>query len=258
MIIETNDYWICSNNLLIFKPRFNRQLDEKLLSKYTHIIFSNYIRPQVCMRQENKFSTKCDYEYIGSSFNQPFNIASTLILLSFGSNFNQPVNLPSSLTYLTFGSDFNQPVNLPSSLIHLSFGTNFNQPVNLPDTIRYLTIGYAFSYEINLPLGLKYLSLDTNNQYILDNFVDTIEELELNCNFNLELNNLPNSIQKIIFNNYEYDKDLNSLADSVRFIKLPKKYNKKLDKVPKSLKVIVCDKDYPFLNDYEQHIKIFN
>ena len=43
-MIETDDYWICDQDTLIFKPEFNDNLDKYnyLLEKYEKIIFSNY------------------------------------------------------------------------------------------------------------------------------------------------------------------------------------------------------------------------
>jgi hypothetical protein len=98
--------------------------------------------------------------------------------------------------------------------------------------------------------------LNCNNKYIVENLVNSIEELELFLEFNLELKNLPNSIRKIIFYNDFYNCDLNSLADSIEYIRLPRFYNKKILTIPKSLKTIKCYKDYKFLNDYPKHIHI--
>jgi hypothetical protein len=225
--LVTDDYWISNNEYLIFKPHFNKQPNKELLSKYNHIIFSNYDVPSITIKLNNQFKTKYFYEYVISKFNLEINLPNTLTHLSFGEKFNQIVNLPDSLQYLSFGNDFNQPVNLPDTLTHLVFGKKFNQVVNLP-------------------LELKYLKLSSNNEYMIDNLVSSIKELKINYPFNLELNNLPNGIRKIIFSNdyyndkfynrmgnfYHknlnyYDKDLNSLPDSVEFIHLPIGYKKK-------------------------------
>jgi hypothetical protein len=99
--------------------------------------------------------------------------------------------------------------------------------------------------------------LYSNNEYNIENLVDTIEELELGQYFNLELNNLPNSIKIIKFTEYAYyNKELNSLVDSIEYLKLPPYYDKKILCVPKSLKKIRCSKKYEFINAYEPHIKI--
>ena len=41
---ETSDYWIYNNEILVFKPEFNKPLEEyyDIISHYNKIIFSNY------------------------------------------------------------------------------------------------------------------------------------------------------------------------------------------------------------------------
>jgi hypothetical protein len=70
------------------------------------------------------------------------------------------------------------------------------------------------------------------------------------------LNNLTNSIKKIIFDNNTYNKHLNSLPDTIEYIKLPKYYNKKIHKIPVSLKIIKCRYNYEHLNNYDKNITI--
>jgi hypothetical protein len=120
-----------------------------------------------------------------------------------------------------------------------------------------LSLGEEFNQQVDLPLGLKYLKLNTDNEYIIDNLVNTIEELEFGENFNLKLENLPNSIKQISLNNVYYNQDLNLLPVSIEFIALPYYYHKKIYHIPKSLKRIKCSQDYIFINDYKkQHICI--
>ncbi len=124
--------------------------------------------------------------------------------------------------------------------------------------MAHLTFGTSFNEDLNLPLGLKYLKLNSNNQYFIDNLVNSIEELELDIYFNLELNNLPNNIIKLKFHrNSSYNKNLNSLTDTIEFIQLPKNYDKKIFHIPKSLKTIRCHYSYKFINDLKKkNIKI--
>jgi hypothetical protein len=283
------DYWVYQD-YLIFKPSFNKQPNDELLSSYNKIIFSNYRNPIKSIKNNNKLNYD-DTNYwlysrfnqplnlpnslrylilglsfdktinlplslihltFGNHFNKPVNLGNCLLCLTFGDNFNQPINLVNSLTHLTFGYKFNQPIDLPNSLIYLIFCENFNQPINLPNCLKYLTIGYCFNHEVNLPLGLKYLKLNALNQYIVDNLVNTIEELVLDFHFDLELKNLPNSIRKIIFLNEFYNYDLNLLPDSIEFIGLPMAYVKKILQMPKSLKTIKCHYTYKFINDLKK------
>jgi len=101
---------------------------------------------------------------------------------------------------------------------------------------------------INLPFNIKYLKLDCNNQYIIDNLHNGIEKIVLDFKFNLELNDLPISIKKIIFNNDNYDKELNNLPNSIEYIELP--YNYKYQNISKKLKQIKCYENYKYINDF--------
>jgi len=87
--------------------------------------------------------------------------------------------------------------------------------------------------------------------------------LELDYNFNIELNNLPNSIKKIKFySNSQYNKELNCLPNSIEYLKLPKEYNKKISKIPTGLKKISCSKNYLWTDDFKStnsiQIEIYN
>ena len=72
-------------------------------------------------------------------------------------------------------------------------------------------------------------------------------------NFNLELNNLPNSIKRIEFIDYGgfsiYNKKLNNLPNSIEYIKLPDGYKFKITNKPTNLKKIKCKK-YEFVLDF--------
>lgn len=80
---------------------------------------------------------------------------------------------------------------------------------------------------------------------------DTIEELELEDNFDLELDNLPHSIKKITFNKEsDYKRELNCLPDGLSILELPVHYDKQIRHVPKSLKKLVCSSNYPYHPDF--------
>ena len=151
--------------------------------------------------------------------------------------------LPRQLTHLTFGDCFNQEVNIiPQQLTHLTFGYCFNKPI------------------IYLPFGIKYLNLDSNNPNIIAQLSSNIEVLELNWLFNLELNDLPTSIKKIIFNiNSVYDKDLNCLPKFVEQIQLPLYYDKQIKNLPYGLKKVICSTEYKYIEDFNNlEVLIYN
>ena len=117
------------------------------------------------------------------------------------SKFNLPLansleNL-TQLQQLTFGFDFNQP--LANSLENLTL-------------LQQLTFGYSFNQELNIP--------------------NSIEELYLGRKFDLELNNLPNSIKILSFDKEsEYKKELNNLPKSLSKLYLPEKYDKEIKNI---------------------------
>jgi len=52
---------------------------------------------------------------------------------------------------------------------------------------------------LEIPPSVKILTLNCNNLNLIENLSNSIQELNLQINFNLELNNLPNSIKIIRF-----------------------------------------------------------
>ena len=176
--------------------------------------------------------------------------------LTFGDHFNKQVIIPENVTHLTFGVWFNQQVTIPPNVTHLTFGFYFNQQVIIPENVTHLTFGNCFNQQVNLPY-IKYIKLDCNNVNIIENLPNSVEEIEFDEYFNLELLNLPNSIKKISFNNYSrYDKELNCLPEFVEYLELNKKYDKKISKFPLNLKTIKCYKNYKYINDFKDKFDI--
>jgi hypothetical protein len=108
-----------------------------------------------------------------------------------------------------------------------------------------------FNEKLDIPPNIKSIKINCNNQYIVNNLSDNIEELELGFDFDLELNDLPSSIKKIIFNKHSnYDKSLNNLPKNVELLKLPDEYKIPIINIPQELKKIICSKDYEFIDDF--------
>ena len=134
--------------------------------------------------------------------------------------------------------------------------------------MTHLSLGFSFNKNLILPNTLLYLELGCNNQYIIDNIPNSIKTLKLINHFNLELNNLPNSIESIIFITdhenycynrrwnkiYNYEKELNNLPNSVKYLYLPCDYDLVIKRFPKNLIKIYCNRKYKYLiyvEDYE-------
>jgi hypothetical protein len=229
-MIETNDYWIIEEQF-IFKPHFDSSIDvyKNIISQYNKLIFSNYTDVDICIKTNNNFDSIFFNKYLGSKF-------------------NQKIDLPQNLTYINFGNNFNQKVDLPPNLVHINFGDCFNQQVDLPQNLVHINFGYDFNQKINLPLDIIYLNINSNNKNLIDYLPDSIEELVLGFNFNLELNDLPQSIKKIIFYSYNYFYELNCLPSNIEYIQLPINYNKEIVKFPNKLKTIKCSNNYKYID----------
>jgi hypothetical protein len=160
--------------------------------------------------------------------------------LIFGSEFNKQLSNSLDnlimLEQLTFGHKFNKSLsNSLDNLImleKLTFGHRFNKPLanSLDNLISLQQLSLcSFNQELNIPSNIHILNLDIVNINLIEYLTNNIEELNLGWNFNLELNNLPNSIKIIRFDiDSNYNSELNNLPKSLEILELPKKYNNKI------------------------------
>ena len=110
----------------------------------------------------------------------------------------------------------------------------------------YWIIDEAIIFKPNLNYSLdnytkiisKYSTLDCNSQTIIDNLPFGIEELVFGYKFNLELNNLPNSIKKISIYNGHYNKKLNNLPKSIEYLETSFSYKVPIDAKYKNLNIV--------------------
>ena len=268
-------YWIICD-AIIFKPKFNSCLDKytHIMSDCRILIFSNYNDPHTALKNNNlRFSNLC----FESLFNQPLNNSLLDLInlreLTFSVNFNQLLSNSLStlinLRELTFGAKFNQLlddslstlINLRkltfgyyfnrllgdslSTLINLeelTFSYNFNRPLgdslsNLTN-LKKLTLGYKFNQVIDIPGWITKLVLSCNLQSIIDYLPNSVVELELGFCFDLELNNLPSSIKKIIIRNQLYNKNLNNLPTGIELLVISKYYKIPIDAKYKNLNIV--------------------
>ena len=196
-----NEDYLIYEESFIFKPEFDGSIDDyiNIISNVKKLIFTNYNDLEIFIKTNNKYDKKYHSNYKCSKFNKPL---------------SNSLNQLTQLQQLTFDRDFNQP--LYNSLNKLT-------------ELQQLTFGWNFNQSIEIPLNIKILKLNCNNIYLIENLPNSIEELYLLKDFDLELNNLPSSIKLISFDkNNNYDKDLNNLPSSLEKIILPKKYNNKI------------------------------
>lgn len=177
--------------------------------------------------------------------------------IDFGYRFDKNLDLSNNkrLTHLKLSSYFNQELNLENNinLTHLELGRFTTKIIYVPDSLIYLSINHIYNKYINIS-KIKHLKLNVNNSYLMNDLTNSLEILELDEKFVLELINLPNSIKKVIFSeNSVYDKSLDNLPNSVEYLKLPQEYILKIKKFPKNLKKIVCVENYPYIDDFKNY-----
>ena len=53
--IETSNYWVYNNEILVFKPDFDESLDKyiDIISQYDKLIFSDYDNVEICIKTNN-------------------------------------------------------------------------------------------------------------------------------------------------------------------------------------------------------------
>ena len=153
------------------------------------------------------------------------------------------------LTTLILGNEFNQPISYyPETLQILHFGNNFNQQLeNLPYALQEIKVGLNYKQSLDaLPLNLKRIYINSENfnddfdfskytkltklafgkycphnqKLNLLNLPANIEYIKFGWNFNQEINNLPDSVEQIVFSNYC-------------------RFNKKITRLPKSINIYV-------------------
>ena len=103
----------------------------------------------------------------------------------------------------------------------------------MPEKITHLTFGWSFYQKINLPWNVSHLIINSSNKHLIENLHDGIIVLELHSCFNLELNNLPQSIKKLIIYRDTYNYELNCLPNNIEYLRLPECYDKPIKNYPK-------------------------
>lgn len=232
MIEETDDYWIRDKSL-IFKPNFNKPLDEfnSIITQCESLIFANHNK----LADIERYNNTARYRYHGSYKS---------------SDFNRPIVLKTNIKKLIVGDKFNKPVELVETLEELHFGESFNQPIVFNNGLKKLTLGEEFAQNVNLPSNLIYLGLKCNNSCILNNLPNGIEDLEL-C-VDIPLDNLPTGIKKIKLFNNNYPFELNNLPNTIELLKIPNNYKLKIKHYP-NLKIFISNILYPYIHNYKNN-----
>ena len=133
------------------------------------------------------------------------------------------------ITYEGRNDEFPANIDKLNNLISLNIREGQHELPQLP-TLKKLT---GLSYNLEQVIG------------------ENLEELELTCDFNEPVDNLPNNLKILKFSHYSFMNDyihnLNMLPDSIEELTLPCNFICELVKLPQNLKKININRDSPKL-----------
>ena len=264
--------------------RFQKQKLDLFMSKFEHIIISEWDRDYPISLPENvhTLELKCAYNFPLSNLppnirvlkikydykypleNLPLNLHQLEIEYDEFSNkkyINTIAFLPNSIEILNLNGVFNQlSCNLPLRLKQLEFTYNTfsNEFIEYPQQLEKISLTAEQLTDcklnlINLPLSLKSIKLKTDKAPNLDNILNRLINLEeLYINFSLEDNtfsNIPASVKYIyIKNRGNSDNSFNFLSSSnIKHIHLSTR-DSIINYIPKTLQKITL---------YNYHNEIF-
>lgn len=191
-----------------------------------------------------------------------------------GKNQNFKFKLPANLIKFEVFNHELCKFKLPPSLEYLKHWTNCNQKiVKLPQTIKKLCLNGKIKFKIHrFPKNLKYLSFKGQYTHCLDNLPYGLLILINYCEM-VNIKSLPSTLIYLDFDvakNISYENDFyQCLPQSLKFlnlgqnfhnlhlIQLPNKleilvigntFIRTLEQLPKTLKRIVCNETYPFID----------
>ncbi len=202
--------------------------------------------------------------YCGEVFNQNINenfFPNSLEKIVFSYCFNSTIEkYPDNLKHLEFGKSFNKPINnLPDKLEELYLFGDFNQTLdNLPSNLKIISLfglnSCKFNHPINnLPLNLQELFLSGEFNQSIDFLPINLKTLYINSSFNHTIDNLPIGLHKIFFSNYSnFNNRIDNLPDTIEEIVLPDKYDIMINKLPRNLKKIKINKNYPYMKNLNE------
>lgn len=218
----------------------------------------------------NKFPHKLEYLTIDLEFNEKlidmFKQCQTLKTLNVLFCKKKLINLPQSLQNLHLPRNYNQPLDNLPKLKKLVIGTDFNQLISgLSDSLEEITFYKTSIFDKNvdnLPKSLKILNLPNFFNQPVDN-LPNLQILTLGNSFNQSIDNLPDSIVvlhlghplKFVSRNIKctrflalFDKKINKLPKSLKFLRLSKNsYKKNLNVIPK----------HNILHDHDEYLELF-
>lgn len=268
------DLYKLSKNLLYltFDNNFNYNVDN-LSDTLIELTFGRLFNQNI-----NKYPKILKKLIFGSCFNKEINsLPETLLYLQFGYKFNKSVkNLPNSIKHLDLGMCFRKNINkLPNSIEKLIINGKITEKIeNLPYSLKHLYLNndhdYKYSKYFNidikvnaniLPPLLEYFNTNKDfynykNQMYFNNLPSKLKSLFINHQCSKNINNLPYSLKTILIYSNHKNNYLNKLPSSINYLiydshyqikhlpytitelMITKRYEKNLDFIPESIKVL--------------------
>lgn len=268
------DLYELSKNLLYltFDDKFNNDVDN-LSDTLIELKFGDSFNQNI-----NKYPKILEKLIFGDCFNKEINsLPETLTHLQFGDKFNKSIkNLPNSIKHLYLGIFFRKNINkLPNSIENLTINGKIVEKIeNLPYSLKHLFLDDDYDYNFSkyrnidikvnaniLPPLLEYFNTNkyfnnSKNKIYFNNLPSKLKSLSINHNYSKNINNLPYSLKTIsIYSNHK-NNYLNKLPSSINYLiydatyqikhlphtitelMITERYNKNLDFIPESIKVL--------------------
>jgi len=190
-------------------------------------------------------------------FNHPLdNLPYGLKKLDLGRKFNQEVeHLPDSLTEIVFSDFFDNNIDfLPQSIKKIELGINFNKELeNLPSSLETLIVGAYIKTLNNLPDHIKEINIEKRGTRInllykpILKLPDNLVKLTLNSCYIDPIEYFPPNLKSLIFpESSNFNLPLDNLPDSLDELILGQNYNQNLKNIPKSVKILSIGHGYRF------------
>lgn len=156
-------------------------------------------------------------------------------------------NLPQSIKKIYMFSAYYQNgySNLPENLEELYIENSNNTIINLnnlPANLKLLNINSplheSFTFD-HLPVNLKHLHIGYSCgllQARLDNLPESLETLEINADFNFQIDNLPNNLKYLSIENISFNQSIYNLPKELQYLVISsKEFNQPIGNLPLNL-----------------------
>lgn len=189
-------------NVLMFNGTFYSYTNSKfnqpiiLTSKLHTVVFG------LCFNNLIILNSRVRILIFDFGFNQPIVLSSNIKILTFGTSFNQRIVLTPNIERLIFGEYFNKPIFLTKKIKRLRFGMYFNQPIILTREITHLILNKFFVQPIVLTKHMVCLSINCNNYSVIDDLPNSVKRIIFGYNFRLRLDNVVNDAEIFCYHKF--------------------------------------------------------